>query len=141
MSVNRAPLLPPRIRSIRGDGFAFIPNRFLRQGFYSSLTRDERALYLLLVLVADRNGVSFYHYDRLCSLLDLPLEQYLAARDALIELDLVAYDGTRFQVLSLPPQPQPRRRATCPAPAPPPENPTTSAAARQRIHSLFSAGR
>ena len=110
-SVSRAPIDPGRIRSLKGEGFSFIPNRFLREGFFVSLTRDELAMYLLLVLVADRNGVSFYHYDTLCSILELTLEQYLDVRNALIDKDLVAYDGTRFQVLSLPQRPRPRPSA------------------------------
>ena len=110
-SVSRTPIDPGRIRSIKGEGFAFIPNRFLRDGFFVSLTRDELAMYLLLVLVADRNGVSFYHYDSLCSILELTLEQYLDVRNSLIDKDLIAYDGTRFQVLSLPLRPRPRPSA------------------------------
>ncbi|MBW2634568.1 MAG: hypothetical protein JRE14_10690 [Deltaproteobacteria bacterium] len=30
------------------------------------------------------------------------LDEYIAARDSLIEKDLIAFDGTLFQVLSLP---------------------------------------
>jgi hypothetical protein len=104
----RDPIVPSRVRRIDGQGFSFIPNRFLRHGFFVSLTRDELALYLLLVLVGDRNGVSFYHYDSLCSILELPPDRYLEVRNALIAKDLVAYDGTRFQVLSLPECPVPR---------------------------------
>jgi len=33
------------------------------------------------------------------------LEQYLDARNALIDKDLIAFDGTRFQVLFLPMSP------------------------------------
>lgn len=107
-SATRLPIVPTRVRSLQGDGFCFIPNRFLRDGFFVSLTRDELALYLLLILVGDRNGVSFYHYDTLCSMLEVTLEQYLDARNVLIDKDLLAYDGTRFQVLSLPERPRPR---------------------------------
>ena len=103
--IQRAPILPERVRSIAGQSFAFIPHRFLRQGFVASLRPDELRLYLLLVLAADRNGVSFYHYDSICSLLEIPLETYLRARNALIAKDLIAFDGTRFQVLSLPDRP------------------------------------
>jgi hypothetical protein len=41
----------------------------------------------------------------------LPLDEYLALRDNLIVKDLIAFDGVRFQVLSLPATPavQPRR--------------------------------
>jgi hypothetical protein len=100
--------VPQRVRRIDQLGFSFIPNRFLRDGFLASLTRDELALYLFLVLAGDRNGVSFYHYDSLCSILELPPERYLEVRNALIAKDLIAFDGTRFQVLSLPPRPVPR---------------------------------
>jgi hypothetical protein len=106
--ISRAPILSNRIRRIKDEGFAFIPNRFLRDGFFVSLTRDELALYVLLLLAGDRNGVSYYHYDSLCSALELPLERYLEARNALIAKDLVAFDGTRFQVLSLPERPIPK---------------------------------
>ena len=103
--IHRAPILPERVRAIAGQSFAFVPHRFLREGFFASLRPDELRLYLLLVLAADRNGVSFYHYDSICSLLELPLEDYLLARNALIAKDLIAFDGTRFQVLSLPERP------------------------------------
>ena len=102
----RVPLVPERVRQIAGQGFGFIPHRFLRDGFLSSLERDELALYLFLVLAANRHGVSFYGYDALCEMLHMPLECYIEARNRLIAKDLIAFDGTRFQVLSLPEQPQ-----------------------------------
>ena len=107
--ITREPIRPDRVRRIGADGFAFVPNRFLREGFFAALGPAERELYFLLVLAADRNGLSFYHYDSLCALLQMELETYLQARNALIERDLIAYDGTRFQVLSLPERPCPGR--------------------------------
>jgi hypothetical protein len=104
-SPARPPLRPDRLRRIERDGFAFLPNRFLRDGFFASLSPHERSLYLFLVLAGDRDGVSFYAYDAICSVLEIPLETYLAARYALIAKDLLAFDGTRFQVLSLPERP------------------------------------
>ena len=101
----RAPLVPDRVRSIKGQGFGFIPHSFLRDGFLSSLGRDDLALYLFLVLAANRHGVSFYGYDAICAMLHMPAECYLDARNRLIDKDLIAFDGTRFQVLSLPDQP------------------------------------
>ncbi len=101
---QRAPLRPDRVRKIEG-GFAFIPNRFLHDGFFVSLSQPERSLYLFLVLAGDRNGVSFYAYDRICSALEMTLDDYIIARNNLIDRDLVAFDGTRFQVLALPPRP------------------------------------
>ncbi len=102
---TRPPVQPRRVRRIGHGSFAFIPHRFLRSGFFVSLSLEERSLYLFLVLAADRNGVSFYGYDRICSTLEVPLETYLVARDGLIKKDLVAFDGVRFQVLSLPDAP------------------------------------
>jgi hypothetical protein len=106
---SRAPIVPDRVRRIDG-GFAFVPNRFLHDGFFASLTHVERSLYLFLVLAADRNGVSFYSYDRICATLEVTLDDYLAARNALVDMDLVAFDGTRLQVLALPPRPSVRAR-------------------------------
>lgn len=100
--IHRPPLVPDRVRCIGGQGFAFVPNRFLLGGFFAALEHDELLLYFLLVLAGDRNGMSFYHYDRLCSLLGVSVERYLWARNSLIEKDLIAFDGTRFQVLELP---------------------------------------
>jgi hypothetical protein len=95
---------PERIRRIE-RGFAFIPNRFLHEGFFCSLSHAERSLYLFLVLAADRNGVSFYACDRICSTLEITLDDYLQVRNSLIDKDLIAFDGTRLQVLSLPAKP------------------------------------
>jgi hypothetical protein len=106
-SVKREPIRSERVRRIGPDGFAFVPNRFLRDGFFAALRPAERELYFLLVVVADRHGLSFYHYDTICSLLQMELETYVHARNALIDRDLIAYDGTPFQVLSLPEQPGP----------------------------------
>lgn len=106
--IGREPIRPERVRGIGGDGFAFVPNRFLREGFFASLSGDELRLYLLLVLASDRRGLSFYHYDSICSLLEMTVDEYVTARNGLIERDLIAYDGTRFQVLSLPSAPMPR---------------------------------
>lgn len=102
--VKKKILNPDRIRRITA-GFSFIPHRFLRDGFLSSLHQKELLLYLFLVIVSDRHGLSFYSYDAICSLLQLELDQYIAARDALIEKDLIAFDGTVFQVLELPAKP------------------------------------
>lgn len=104
-AVDRAPIVPERVRRIGTESFAFLPHRFLREGFLESLASDEVRLYLLLVLAADRNGISYYHYDSLCSRLQLSLEDYLTARNGLIDKDLITTDGTRIQVLSLPLRP------------------------------------
>ena len=102
--ITKKVLVADRIRRIDG-GFSFIPHRFLTDGFLKALSQQELLLYIFLVLAADRYGLSFYSYDRICSLLRMTLEQYSAARDGLIEKDLIAFDGTLYQVLSLPANP------------------------------------
>ncbi|MFH1350558.1 MAG: hypothetical protein ABII26_06425 [Pseudomonadota bacterium] len=102
--IERRALCPDRIRKIEG-GFAFLEHRFLRDGFFESLTHHELMLYLFLVLAGDRKGLSFYSYDKMCSLLCFSIDEYLLARDDLIQKDLIAFDGHMFQVLSLPQRP------------------------------------
>ncbi|MCP3897153.1 hypothetical protein [Moraxella sp.] len=121
--ITKKVLVADRIRRIDG-GFSFIPHRFLTDGFLKALSQQELLLYIFLVLAADRYGLSFYSYDRICSSLRMSLEQYSAARVGLIEKDLIAFDGTLFQVLSLPSKPaqgamnKPKEQLTgCQAPA------------------------
>jgi hypothetical protein len=109
--IDRQPIVPNRVRKIVGS-FAFIEHRFLRQGFWTGLSHHALLLYFFLVLVADRRGISFYGYDRICSLLGFVLDEYIQARDQLIEEDLIAFDGRLFQVLSLPKHPYRKEKPT-----------------------------
>jgi hypothetical protein len=104
MMIKKKILNPDRIRRIDG-GFSFIPHRFLSEGFLSALQQKEILLYLFLVLASDRYGISFYSYDTVCNLLQMDLDQYTNARNGLIDKDLIAFDGTIFQVLDLPARP------------------------------------
>jgi hypothetical protein len=93
-----------RIRRTNG-GFSFIPHRFLTDGFLAALDQHQLLLYFFLVLVSDRYGLSYYAYDSICTATRLTVEQYIEARNSLIKKDLVAFDGTLFQVLELPAKP------------------------------------
>jgi len=99
--IRKKVLVPERVRSI-DKSFCFIPHRFLTDGFFQSLTRHELALYVFLVLASDKNGLSFYSDRTICSILGIKESDYLFARSCLIQKDLIVYDGTLFQVLSLP---------------------------------------
>ena len=103
--IEKKLLQPNRVRRIDG-GFSFIPHRFLTDGFLASLTQKEILLYFFLILASDRYGLSFYAYDAICAFLQISLDQYIEARDRLIRKDLIAFDGTLFQVLDLPKQPE-----------------------------------
>jgi len=102
--IKKKILIPNRIRRIEG-GFSFIPHRFLTDGFLAVLDQKEILLYLFLIIVSDRNGLSFYSYDAICTLLQITVDEYIKARDALIKRDLISFDGTLFQVLDLPGKP------------------------------------
>lgn len=106
--IEKTPLCPQRIRKITGS-FAFIEHRFLRDGFFESLSHHELLLYLFLVLVSDRKGLSYYSYDKICTLLRLSVDEYLWARNTLIQKQLIAFDGHLYQVLSLPQHPHAQR--------------------------------
>ncbi len=119
--IPKKVLNPQRVRQING-GFSFIPHRFVFDGFLAALGQKELLLYLFLVVVSDRNGLSFYSYDSICTLLELNLDEYIASRDSLIKKDLLAFDGTLFQVLELPQKPSqvptPSRRSENENPVP-----------------------
>lgn len=99
--IQKEPVIRHRVRKLNGS-FAWISHRFLRDGFFASLTHDELVLYLFLVLVGDRQGLSYYSFDKICALAGMDIDDYIVARNALIEKDLIAFDGRLFQVLSLP---------------------------------------
>lgn len=102
--IRKKIINPHRVRRIEG-GFSFIPHRFLTDGFLASLDQKELLLYLFLCLASDRNGLSFYSYDAICTLLQISLDDYIEARKGLVKKDLIAFDGTIFQVLDLPTKP------------------------------------
>ena len=102
MKIEKKPIVGNRIRKITSS-YAFIEHTFLRNGFWASLAHHELLLYLFLVMVSDREGLSYHGYDRICSVLRITVDQYICARDGLINKNLIAFDGQLFQVLSLPP--------------------------------------
>ena len=93
-----------RVRKIKGS-FSWIDHSFITGGFLRDLSAVEILLYFFLVTVSDRNGISFYHDDKICSLIKIGLVSLGEARDVLIRKSLLAYEYPIYQVLSLPPQP------------------------------------
>jgi hypothetical protein len=100
-------LIIPELRRVLKPPFAWIDRQFLFNGFLADLGWQENLLYLFLILVADRDGLSFYSYDKICQLLQLEVDDYIQARNGLTQRQLIAYDGTQFQVLALPERQQP----------------------------------
>ncbi len=82
---------PQRVRRIE-TSFAWLDHRLLRDGYLPVMTHEDQALYLFLVLAADRHGVSFYRKEKICELLGLDWGQFEVARDRLVDLKLIAFE-------------------------------------------------
>jgi len=61
-------------------------------------------LYLLLVTVADAEGLSYYADGTAARLLSLTPGAVLNARQELVAADLIAYERPLYQVLALEPK-------------------------------------
>jgi hypothetical protein len=94
-------LIRSRVRTVNGS-FAFIPHRFLTDGFLKRLEPRELLLYLFLCLASDCYGLSYYGDSTICRLLKLSSQELKSCRDHLIEDDLIAYEAPIYQVLELP---------------------------------------
>lgn len=67
----------------------------------------EKLLYLVLIAVSNRDGVSFYSDERLGELLEVcHAHELVSARNELATRDLIAYKDGIYQVLDLPGWPQ-----------------------------------
>jgi len=88
---------PQKIRNIKSS-FAWIDHRLMRNGFFELMTHQDIVLYLFLVLVADKNGVSFYRKEKICNAVSLDYNQFEIARDRLVNMKLTAFEG--YSVLS-----------------------------------------
>lgn len=102
--ISKAPINPSRIRKITGS-FSWLDHRLLHEGYLAAMEPAELLLYFFLVLVGDRNGISFYSYDKICTLLKIDVEPLLAARAKLLDKSLIAFEDGRYQVLQLPARP------------------------------------
>lgn len=115
--ISRTPINGHRIRKITGS-FSWLDHRLITQGFLSTMQPYEMLLYFFLVLVGDRNGISFYRFDRICTLLKMDLDVFIKSRNGLVSKSLIAYQDGRFQVLQLPERPvvrsPPKKRSPWP---------------------------
>jgi hypothetical protein len=101
MTGSRALPRPDRVRTVERP-FGWVPCRMLTNGTIASMSPDERQLYLVLALAADRQGVSFYGDKRIARILACTQQELELARHALMARELVAYDGATYQLLPLP---------------------------------------
>jgi len=95
-------LVPARLRRPPASGWSWVDRRFLRD-HAAHLSRDAVLLYFFLCAVADKHGLSFYADATLAALVRINLPALMAARDELLDRDLIAQETRFTQVLSLPP--------------------------------------
>jgi hypothetical protein len=88
--------------------FSWIDQRLVREGYLERCPVPALALYLLLVTVADAQGLSYYGDATVCRLLSLSSAQLEGARAALLGAGLIAYERPLYQVLALDPPGAPR---------------------------------
>jgi len=102
-SIDRREILEPgRVRAIPPEGFGWIEQRLLRNGWLGRLSPQASTLYLFLCLVADRWGLSWWSDRRSCQTLAMPRDVLLDARQELLAADLVAFRPPVYQVLTVP---------------------------------------
>jgi hypothetical protein len=100
--IQKQILRPERLRQVPTQ-FSWIDQRLVRENFLRHGQPSAWALYLVLVTVADAQGLSYYSEATLSRLLKLEAQQLAQARQQLIQADLLAYDQPLYQVLALPP--------------------------------------
>ena len=94
-------LRPERLRQVP-EQFSWVDQALVQQHFIDRCEARSAALYLFLITVSDAQGLSYYGAPTLARRLRLSDEQFAAARQQLIELDLIAYRSPLYQVLALP---------------------------------------
>ena len=108
--------------------FSWIDQRLVKDRYVDRCSAHALALYLFLLTVADCEGLSYYGEATLAQRLHLTTEELHAARQQLIEVQLIAWQAPIYQVLALP---QSSAAATA-TPPPAPELDRAAAAAQLR---------
>jgi hypothetical protein len=102
MAVVKRVLCPQRLRRVPRQ-FSWIDHRLVRHRHICGRSAEALALYLLLVTVADSQGLSYYADRTLSRLLPLDIPALARARRELVAAELIAYQKPLYQVLALDP--------------------------------------
>ena len=101
MKAIKQLLRPERQRQVPAQ-FSWVDQALVQQHFIDRCEARSAALYLFLVTVSDAQGLSYYGASTLARRLRLSDEQFAAARQQLVDLELIAYRSPLYQVLALP---------------------------------------
>lgn len=97
---NKRLLCPQRVRRVPPQ-FSWIDQRLVRHDHLRRCDCSALALYLVLVTVADAQGLSYYSDRKLADLLALQRPALQHARQRLIAAGLIAHEAPLYQVLAL----------------------------------------
>lgn len=100
MKIEKFPVIAGRTRRIP-QGFGWIDHRVVQDGYLRECSTDAAALYLVLVTVADQDGLSYYGESLLCAMLGWSRIRLEKARKNLEEADLAAWSDPIYQVLEV----------------------------------------
>jgi hypothetical protein len=100
MQIKKRVLCPERLRQVPAQ-FSWVDQRLVRQHFIERCEPAAWALYLVLVTVADAEGLSYYADASLARMLRLDWARLQAARAQLCQAGLVVYQPPLYQVLAL----------------------------------------
>ena len=119
MKTVKRLLLPQRLRQVP-EQFSWIDQALVQRHLIDRCDARAAALYLFLVTVADAQGLSYYGSASLMQRLHLSTEELGAARQQLIDLELLAYQAPLYQVLAIAGTTAAPRTASTSTTSPPP---------------------
>jgi hypothetical protein len=100
MQIKKRVLCPERLRKVPAQ-FSWVDQRLVRQRYIERCEPSAWALYLVLVTVADAEGLSYYSDASLGRMLRLDQLTLSAARAQLCAAGLLMYQKPLYQVLAL----------------------------------------
>jgi hypothetical protein len=99
MVVKRV-LCPARVRKPPPQ-FSWVDQRLVRERYLERCDANALALYLFLLTVADRQGLSYYSDAAIVRCLSMDTVTLHQARRDLVRAELIAYETPLYQVLAL----------------------------------------
>ena len=136
MSTVKRVLWRERLRRVPKQ-FSWVDQRLVQDRYVDRCSARALALYLFLVTVADCDGLSYFGEATLAQRLHLSAEELHAARQQLIEVQLIAWQAPLYQVLALPES----KPAATAAPPPPELDRAAAAAQLRRLREQLERGR
>lgn len=98
--IPKRPVFPGRVRRVPA-GFGWVDHRLVSDRLITGRSHASLALYLFLVTVADREGLSYWSAGSVCRVLCMDSVQIKEAADELEVAGLAAYEPPIWQVLGL----------------------------------------